>query len=854
MTGRGSLRALVVLWLLLSTILGILVRPLPALAAAPQTPENQSPSDGATGISLTPILQASGFIDEDDDSHVASRWRIGGHEYESSSQLTSFQVESGVLEYSTEYTWQVSYCDNTSAWSEPSPLWSFTTMAEPQAPVVTTEAASGLGTTTATLNGSLVSAGTAASVTVYFEWGLTTGYGDTTMKESGIAGGGFSAELSGLAAGTTYHFQAIAVGDGTVYGGDRAFTTGVQAPVVTTAEASAVGTTSATLNGHLSDLGTAGSVGVSFRWGLTTGYGNTTTPASRASGGDFSTDLSGLSPNTTYHFQAVAAGDDTVYGGDRSFTTGVEPPVVATTAGSGINSTSATLNGNLSGLGTAGSVSVFFQWGLTTGYGNTTTPASRTSGGDFSAELSGLSPNTTYHFRAVAEGDGYNYGADRTFTTLALPDEPPAVTTREANAVGTTSATLNLNLTDLGSAASVEVYMEWGPTTAYGSTTARKAVSRTGASSFALSGLTPATTYHFRAVAVGDGTAYGSDLTFTTVAADPVPPVVTTVDAASIGTNSATLNLGLTAAGSAAAVQVSFEWGPTADYGQTTEAVAMSGPGSFSQPISGLAAATTYHFRAVATGDGTAYGGDLTFTTGSAPPVAPRVKTVDADAVTGASARLNGELSSLGTASSVTVSFVWGTSPGGPYPNETPGTALAQVGEFHVDLQGLALGTTYYLQARAVGDGISFGVEKSFATVGLAPRIDSLMAYKGQEGRSLMLKISGANLGQTTKVELGDGVRVRGLTVVSDTEIRVELAVDSSAKPGGRQLAVTTPSGTVYYGVPAGFLTGVPGDAAATSDSPRSSMWIYLVVIGVGLVLALLVVPLEVALWRRHRK
>src|SRR5690606_5237617 len=119
-----------------------------------------------------------------------------------------------------------------------------------------------------------------------------------------------------------------------------------------------------------------------------------------------------------------------------------------------------------------------------------------------------------------------------TFTTEALPDEPAEITTTAASAIGSSSATLGLNLASLGSAASVEAYMEWGPTTAYGSTTARKAVSRTGASSFAVSGLTPATTYHFRAVAVGDGTAYGSDLTFTTVAADPVPPVVTTVDAA----------------------------------------------------------------------------------------------------------------------------------------------------------------------------------------------------------------------------------------------------------------------------------------------------------------------------------
>ena len=68
-------------------------------------------------------------------------------------------------------------------------------------------------------------------------------------------------------------------------------------------------------------------------------------------------------------------------------------------------------------------------------------------------------------------GDGTDYGVDRAFTTAALPDEPPEVTTRAASAIGATSATLNLNLASLGSAASVRVSFEWGLTTGYGSTT-----------------------------------------------------------------------------------------------------------------------------------------------------------------------------------------------------------------------------------------------------------------------------------------------------------------------------------------------------------------------------------------------
>ncbi len=296
-------------------------------------------------------------------------------------------------------------------------------------------------------------------------------------------------------------------------------------------------------------------------------------------------------------------------------------------------------------------------------------------------------------------------------------------------------------------------------------------------------------------------------------------------------------------------MQVSFEWGPTTDYGNSTEAQAMTGTGTLSQPLSGLAAATTYHFRAVAVGDGTAYGGDLTFTTGSTPAVAPKVRTDDADTVTGGSARLRGELTSAGTAARVTVSFVWGTSPGGPYPNETRGAARTDGGEFYFDLDGLDLGTAYYFQARAVGDGISYGVEKSFTTIGEAPHIDSLMAYNGRPGQALTVKITGSNLSNATRVDFGEGIKVSEFTVPSDREIRAEIIIRSGAESAAREVSIVTPSGTATYTVPGGFLAGVPGEVTG-DDSPRVHLWVYLAVAG-GLAGVGLMVAVE--LWLRRR-
>jgi len=95
------------------------------------------------------------------------------------------------------------------------------------------------------------------------------------------------------------------------------------------------------------------------------------------------------------------------------------PPSVTTNDASDITGNSAALNGNLGNLGTAPTVSVSFEWGENTSYGNTTTPESKNTTGAFTFALGSLSPNTTYHFRAEAIGDGTSYGLDKSFCTLA---------------------------------------------------------------------------------------------------------------------------------------------------------------------------------------------------------------------------------------------------------------------------------------------------------------------------------------------------------------------------------------------------------------------------------------------------
>jgi hypothetical protein len=104
-----------------------------------------------------------------------------------------------------------------------------------------------------------------------------------------------------------------------------------------------------------------------------------------------------------------------------------QPPLVTTNAATNVASFSATLNGSVHPHGLT--TTVHFQYGRTTSYGSTTSAQTRTGNTNqhVSANISGLSANTTYHFRIVATNSaGTTYGMDRTFSTLSATGPPVA--------------------------------------------------------------------------------------------------------------------------------------------------------------------------------------------------------------------------------------------------------------------------------------------------------------------------------------------------------------------------------------------------------------------------------------------
>lgn len=196
----------------------------------------------------------------------------------------------------------------------------------------------------------------------------------------------------------------------------------IRKPSVETWKVTRLGATSVQLNGYLININEKGLAQgeVWFEWGLSTNYGSTTRHQFKKNGESFYQKLTGLNSGT-YHYRAVASNSNQVgYGLDKTFII-YGQPIVITNDATRRGTTYATLNGHLDYLGESSTCQVWFEYGTSIDYGKTTKKILKTSLGSFSTYVSGLSPGTTYHFRAVAYNNVKSldiaYGEDNTFTT-----------------------------------------------------------------------------------------------------------------------------------------------------------------------------------------------------------------------------------------------------------------------------------------------------------------------------------------------------------------------------------------------------------------------------------------------------
>jgi len=222
-------------------------------------------------------------------------------------------------------------------------------------------------------------------------------------------------------------------------------------------------------------------------------------------------------------------------------------PTASTEPASGVGGTTATLNGTVNPQGVVSESCEFqyttdadFQaneWANAASEPCSPQPFNESTDVAVSADLSGLSPQTTFDYRVVETTEGGTAeGSAVQFTTAAAP---PVATTEAASGVSQSAATLHGKVDAEGEDAECE--FQYGTTSAYGKSAPCSVNPVSGSSptavSAAISGLSAGTTYHFRVIAEnGGGLGEGADMTLTTpadtcqtnAALCPPPPVLDT--------------------------------------------------------------------------------------------------------------------------------------------------------------------------------------------------------------------------------------------------------------------------------------------------------------------------------------
>jgi hypothetical protein len=252
--------------------------------------------------------------------------------------------------------------------------------------------------------------------------------------------------------------------------------------------------------------------------------------------------------------------------------------------------------------------------------GSPTTANSKTNDGTGTAYVpaavaSGLSPSTTYYFRAYATNSVGTSYSDQQYSITTYG--PPTLTTTAASAITYTTATSGGSISS--SAASVTARgVCWNtsgsPTTANSSTSNGTGI---GAFTSSLTSLTGGNTYYVRAYATSSyGTSYGNQISFATIAytvGSVGAPTLLTVPNTSIA---------IQATGTSAGGYTTCYFGfviatttnPTVSSYWQIYTSALMYPGYYNTSFNGLVAGTIYYGRSFVTNpSGTAYGGQISW-------------------------------------------------------------------------------------------------------------------------------------------------------------------------------------------------------------------------------------------------
>jgi uncharacterized protein (TIGR02145 family) len=335
----------------------------------------------------------------------------------------------------------------------------------------------------------------------------------------------FSAEIAGLDDGATYYMRAYAINTiGIAYGADIKFSTlSKTKPVVVTSEVTDITVSSAVCGGKITSDGYSEitECGICYSKSTEPTIDDKKVVCKQDDNGEFSAELAGLVEGTAYHVRAYAVNVKGVaYGEDYRFSTkSTTIPTVTTNVVTDITTSSAVCGGKIvsDGYSEITECGICYSTSADPTIDDKKVVCEQNDNGEFSAELTGLSENTTYYVRAYAiNAKGTAYGEERSFTTVAIT--LPTVVTLEPTDILRGSAVCSGKITNDGNSEILACGICYS--TSDTPTISDNVVAATNNSTnftCTLSGLSAGTTYYVRAYATNvGGTEYGETVMFET--------------------------------------------------------------------------------------------------------------------------------------------------------------------------------------------------------------------------------------------------------------------------------------------------------------------------------------------------
>jgi len=494
----------------------------------PPPPGDTTPP-AISNIRATDITTTAANIQWDTNESSTSLVRYGltaayGSTATSSGYVMAHTVPLSGLTEATTYHYQV--CSTDSANNQAcSSDQTFSTLDETP-PIISNVQVINITGTTATITWT-----TNEDADSKVDYGLAAGppYASTQTDAAMVTS--HSITVTGLTPGTTYHYR-VRSGDASsneAFTIDAVFSTADgDAPVISNIRVTDITADSAIVRWDTDEASDS-----EVDYGLPAGppYANTETVGTMVIA--HAVPLTGLTSSTLYHYRVRSADAslNEAVSGDLTFTTAdTTPPIISNIQITNITDTSVRITWT-----TDENSDSTVNYGLIAGppYASTQTSAAMVT--SHTIDITGLTPNTTYHFNIASKDIGNNeaVSADLNFTT-ALPP-PPVISNIRVENITENSARVLWDTTTSSNSAT-----DYGTTIAYGSTGTNATMTINHL--VVLNGLLTGTTYHYlvRSTDAYGQEAVSGDQTFSTLA-DTTPPANVTGFTATSGNSQVTL-------------------------------------------------------------------------------------------------------------------------------------------------------------------------------------------------------------------------------------------------------------------------------------------------------------------------